>query len=59
MKNRDARDKAEAKERAKRAKDYAEMHPEFIHESDLVFQDEGWQLAQLKGFAEKVCPQKD
>jgi hypothetical protein len=32
-----------AVERAERAKRYAEMFPHLIHQSDLVFQDVGWQ----------------
>lgn len=55
--NRETRDLAEAKERAKRAKAYAEKFPQFAT-IDSDFCDPDWQLVQLRGFSEKSCPQK-
>lgn len=55
--SRETRDKAEAQQRAERAKVYAEKFLQFA-KPDSEYTDPAWQLAQLKGFAEKCAPQK-
>lgn len=55
--NRDSRDLEEAKQRVERAKLYAEKFPQFA-KSDSDYCTVEWQLAQLRGFKEKCCPQK-
>ena len=54
--NRDAKDIAEAKERAARAQLYARLFPEFIRPEDLAFQKVEYQLSQVKKFNRACCP---
>lgn len=55
--SRESRDKDEAKQRAERAKVYADKFPQFA-KPDSEYTDPDWQLVQLKAFNEKCAPQK-